>query len=443
MTYFRTNTTTMRLLVLSTFVVFPAFAHSQARVVLNNNAYITFSGGTSGTSIYMVVDNGNANAVTTMGTGGNIVSEGEWNILKWNISNNTGTYVVPFNAQYGAAGDKMPLTVQITGAGTAGGFINFSTYRTAAANNLPWASRVNHMLDAATATVDHSAYVVDRWWIMDNSSYATRPAVNMTIGYCDDNAEIVNGNLLNEANLVAQRWNDPLSAWQGNPALTAIYYGAGTLNMGAQTLGPFAVSAAEFHETWVLVDRFHILPIELLSFTADCEGNQPRLLWTTASEEHNDYFSILRGNDGQFYQVAGVVDAGGNPSALQQYEFVDAFAPAGLNYYKLQQTDLDGNNSEFAPVTVQCDMPANTTFGAQYSAYGNEITATFQTNEARDYTMEVFDDRGGLVYRGKMNTPAGASIWRVPVNNLAAGMYLVSAVNENERLTTKVVVSNN
>lgn len=431
----------MKRITTSLLTIIPILSFGQgARVILNNDAYITFSGGTPATPIYMVVENPNANAITTIGTGGNIVSEGEWNIVRWMIGNNTGTYTVPYNSDYGTSGQKMPLTLQITGAGSAGGLIDFSTYETATDFNTPWASRVDHMLDAATATVDNSLYVVDRWWIMDNSSYATRPSVNMTIGYCDFANELIGSNLLIEANLVAQRWNDPLTAWQGDPAMTQIFYGGGTLNMAAQTLGPFAVPGADFHETWVLVDRFNILPVELLSFEASCEDGNPKLIWSTASENNNDYFTILRSSQGQFYQVAGMVDGAGNASSLNNYEFVDTFAPEGGLFYKIEQTDIDGRQQEFAPVTINCDETNTDVFGAQYSAFGYEMTTTFHLSDAEDFTLEVFDDRGRAVWRGTIQAPQGVSIWNTPVNNLADGIYMVVATSETKRFTKKLFV---
>ena len=43
-------------------------------------------------SVFVVLDNGNTNALATSGTGGNIITKHENNQVKWNIGTNTGTY---------------------------------------------------------------------------------------------------------------------------------------------------------------------------------------------------------------------------------------------------------------------------------------------------------------------------------------------------------------
>src|SRR3989344_9575857 len=96
-------------------------AFSQARLVMDNGGTLRISNGA-----FLVVDNSNANAITQLGTGGRIISEAETNYVRWNISNNTGTYIVPFFDDDNAL--SIPFSVAISVAGSAGGRIDFSTY---------------------------------------------------------------------------------------------------------------------------------------------------------------------------------------------------------------------------------------------------------------------------------------------------------------------------
>ncbi|HNI53666.1 MAG TPA: hypothetical protein PK511_04030, partial [Chitinophagales bacterium] len=95
-------------------------ASAQSRLTMNDNPYIVMNG-----SVQMVIDNNNANAITTTGSGGNIISESETNIISWHINTATGSYIVPFTTSDGV---KIPLTVQITSTGAGAGVIDFSTY---------------------------------------------------------------------------------------------------------------------------------------------------------------------------------------------------------------------------------------------------------------------------------------------------------------------------
>ena len=84
-------------------------------------------------SAFLVVDNPSSRALSTAGTGGNIISEGEYNRVKWNVRDSTGIYQIPFTTSAtveGGNSTKIPLTYEITSAGDTIGNILFSTYET-------------------------------------------------------------------------------------------------------------------------------------------------------------------------------------------------------------------------------------------------------------------------------------------------------------------------
>ena len=70
-------------------LILPSITFSQARLVLNNNGYINIEN-----NAYLVIDNGAANAITLTGTGGNILSENETDLVKWNVGNAIGNHIV-------------------------------------------------------------------------------------------------------------------------------------------------------------------------------------------------------------------------------------------------------------------------------------------------------------------------------------------------------------
>lgn len=88
------------------------------------------------------------------------------------------------------------------------------------------------------------------------------------------------------------------------------------------------------------------LPIELINFTADAQGEGSVLLrWQTASETNNDYFTIERSKDGSIWHELCEIEGAGNSSVLLSYESVDRFPYSGYSYYRLKQTDYDGQFS--------------------------------------------------------------------------------------------------
>jgi hypothetical protein len=124
-----------------------------------------------------------------------------------------------------------------------------------------------------------------------------------------------------------------------------------------------------------------ILPVEYLSFTAIADGSFAELNWVTATEINNDYFNIQHSIDGKTWRNVGVVKGGGNTSRESDYNFTHKDTRQGINYYRLEQVDLDGISdvSEIRTVIIESGKveevsvypnPANGEFYMDYSLVG-------------------------------------------------------------------------
>jgi hypothetical protein len=101
------------------------------------------------------------------------------------------------------------------------------------------------------------------------------------------------------------------------------------------------------------------MPVELVSFNGTAAAGQVKLLWTTASETNNDYFTIEKSNDGVAFEPLGYVNGAGNSNIVTEYAFYDN-DPFALSYYKLKQTDFDGTSaySEIIAINTQANNAA-------------------------------------------------------------------------------------
>ncbi len=106
------------------------------------------------------------------------------------------------------------------------------------------------------------------------------------------------------------------------------------------------VATSSDSESWSAVQvavRFDItLPVELLYFTARSEGNAVLINWATATEINNDYFSIEKSKDGITFQELSKVNGAGNSDEKIEYQAVDESPFNGITYYRIKQTDFDG-----------------------------------------------------------------------------------------------------
>jgi hypothetical protein len=110
-------------------------------------------------------------------------------------------------------------------------------------------------------------------------------------------------------------------------------------------------SGDRFNTSWSLSPE-SILPVELLSFTAEKSGSTSLLNWSTAAEIDFDHFEVERSADGRTFETIGVVDAKGSNSV---YSFVDRLPIIGLNYYRLKMLDIDGEFEYSVVRTVTFD----------------------------------------------------------------------------------------
>lgn len=87
------------------------------------------------------------------------------------------------------------------------------------------------------------------------------------------------------------------------------------------------------------------LPVNMIHFTASCEGNQAVLNWATSSESNSKGFGIQRSSDSRNWQTVGFVSSkatNGASKAINQYQFIDHNTASGTHYYRLKMTDMDG-----------------------------------------------------------------------------------------------------
>lgn len=87
------------------------------------------------------------------------------------------------------------------------------------------------------------------------------------------------------------------------------------------------------------------LAIEMVSFTASKYHHQGKLTWTTLSEKDNLGFNIQRSQDGITWENLGFIQGIGSSHTEHTYTFWDTQPHSGVNYYRLQQQDLDGTTS--------------------------------------------------------------------------------------------------
>lgn len=174
-----------------------------------------------------------------------------------------------------------------------------------------------------------------------------------------------------------------------------------------------------------------LLPVELISFSANNKENYIQLSWQTASEINNLGFDIERSQDGKTWETLNFVAGHGNTNQTINYEYEDHRPLYGSNYYRLKQMDFDGQ-FEYSKV-VLVEMNKGT---ANISIYPNpvnhDLTIKLTEEQATAGQLFVYDYSGKQILQLSVNLEKGTNILPVTTANLQSGIYFMQLTYDNQ-----------
>ena len=178
-----------------------------------------------------------------------------------------------------------------------------------------------------------------------------------------------------------------------------------------------------------------VLPVELITFTAQINNNNVTLLWKTATEINNHGFYVERlsnplGNqppgNNENWKILSFVEGYGNSNSLQEYSFKDTTVnKTGAYYYRLKQTDINGSYKYSKTIEVNFSKPATFKLCQNYPNPFNPTTLIeYSLPEADFVKINVYDILGNLVKKlTNEYKPAGNYSVSFDGSNLSSGVY--------------------
>lgn len=221
------------------------------------------------------------------------------------------------------------------------------------------------------------------------------------------------------------------ATWQneGNTATSGTTT-AGTVTSGVVTwFSPFTLAS---------VSTQNPLPIELLDFTAIYNGNEVDVKWTTATEINNDFFTVERSADANEYNTIAILDGAGNSISNINYSTLDASPLSGLSYYRLKQTDFDGNFSYSNIVPIEIEKNNFEIVNTFNSIEQNMLEITLNCTGNCLINFELYDMIGKNVYSSVVDATGKSIKIDVPTNTLSKGIYMLKAFNGNKIISKKI-----
>lgn len=240
--------------------------------------------------------------------------------------------------------------------------------------------------------------------------------------------------------LTIARWSG--TAWDERPGTTSgtsVCSGAGTgsvvSNIPITDFSPFTFGSKS--------GAVNPLPIELLNFDANACNDDVCLNWSTATETNNDYFTIQKTKNGTDFEFVATIDGGGNSTSLLNYSCLDKMNYSGTSYYRLMQTDFNGDNFYSYLKMVNFEESNEFTF----DLYSNPIdgsTLTLQVNacKGQEVNIVIYDALGKESFSKKIITnETGNNSYSFDTSDkLSAGIYFITASSEKIIYNKKLIV---
>lgn len=167
-----------------------------------------------------------------------------------------------------------------------------------------------------------------------------------------------------------------------------------------------------------------LLPIELSYFSITQNDESINFEWETATETNNDFFTVEQSFDGiSFHEVAQIAGAG-TSSTSNFYEYTIPATFSGLMYFRLKQTDYNG---DYSYSDVQTIFVGDNEYVILYPT----IATDFITIEGNYESVKFID------MQGKIQHPTRMQGNTYPIAALPQGMHYAIISLKNGEIVTR------
>lgn len=201
----------------------------------------------------------------------------------------------------------------------------------------------------------------------------------------------------------------------GNIYTAGHFFGTHDFDPGT---GTFNISSTGAEDIFVhKMSQNSALPVSLISFTYKCNYNGVQLQWVTATETNNSYFTVERSMNAVDWEKIAVINGAGNSNSLKPYSYQDIQAAKGRFFYRLNQTDYNGQNKYSNVIVAACNNNKQ-----NISLYPNPAQQSISLIAERIELLSyrIINTNGQQVKSGTVNSNGP-----IDISGLATGTYFL------------------
>ena len=182
------------------------------------------------------------------------------------------------------------------------------------------------------------------------------------------------------------------------------------------------------------------LPVELLYFKGIYTNPANTLEWSTASETQNDFFTIEKSANGIDFEELLTVKGAGTSTARQVYHFNDENPFVGSNFYRLKQTDMNGQYQYSSIISIHAKCIGVNQFAFGPNPMIDYLNLFYGSDENCFVDIKIVGMDGYEVYNTTLESKKGLNVLTInDLGNLSPGMYNLYIISSNERICKRLV----
>lgn len=312
------------------------------------------------------------------------------------------------------------------GAPTAASTFRAEYFDNAYTNTTPMATSPTPVLNRVS---------IREYWTLDR----TNGTGNATVTLYWEDAGFSGINDCSTNYLRVAHWNG--AAWENNNNVVTTTGTCGTFGSIATSSVVNSFSPFTFGTIDPLIDP---LPIELLSFETKVRGNIVDITWATASEINNDFFTIEKTTNAIEFEDVANVKGNGNSTSVINYGAIDEQPTEGVSFYRLKQTDFDGNQTYSELRKVRFEKNSDFYFNIFPNPSDDGLfKLQINSNQNEDVLVVVYDTFGNVMYSKVIITNNNGSVVYAfdPSRKLNPGVYMITASSHQTIYNKRLIVN--
>ena len=184
-------------------------------------------------------------------------------------------------------------------------------------------------------------------------------------------------------------------------------------------------------------------PVELISFSANQEGNIIKLNWSTSTELNNKGFEVQRSLTNSDWQTLSFIRGNGTTTIEHSYSYNDQIGRSPLYYYRLKQIDFDGKYNLSKTINIVNNISSlNFDLKQNYpNPFNPSTNISFYLPEKSSVKIKIFDITGKQVAEIlNENLETGThSVLFNPDGKLSSGIYIYSLITPKSQINRKMI----